>query len=151
MKNKTCKNCPTKFHFCGSCGVTSKWEEDYCSSKCWTESEERKGLFKAARTVVRGLSDLGKDALWHVLGIPDHGVGILEEVLDSTYTAPEPYDATFGDDRICVCGHTYARHFDPYECDAPVGCKYCPCERFVEKKPDPPPPEKKLLTRKLSE
>lgn len=31
------------------------------------------------------------------------------------------------------CKHPYHRHFDSYEDMAPVGCKYCPCETFVEK------------------
>jgi hypothetical protein len=37
----------------------------------------------------------------------------------------KPYDPAFGDDRLCTCGHTYYRHFDPYEDMEPVGCKYC--------------------------
>jgi hypothetical protein len=35
------------------------------------------------------------------------------------------YMDDFGDDRLCVCGHPYYRHFDTYEDMAPVGCKYC--------------------------
>jgi hypothetical protein len=38
------------------------------------------------------------------------------------------YNANYGDDRVCVCGHTYDRHFDYYENYAAVGCKYCGCE-----------------------
>ena len=41
---------------------------------------------------------------------------------------PDPslvYDKDFGDDRECVCGHPYYRHFDTYEDMSPVGCKYC--------------------------
>ena len=44
------------------------------------------------------------------------------------------YNPNFGDDRMCVCGHTYYRHFDSYEDMEPVGCKYCHCGTFVEKK-----------------
>lgn len=44
------------------------------------------------------------------------------------------YDPSYGDDRICHCGHQYHRHFDSYEEMAPVGCKYCyECRAFVEK------------------
>lgn len=43
------------------------------------------------------------------------------------------YNPNYGDDRICVCGHTYERHFDSYENMEPVGCKYCGCSEFVEK------------------
>lgn len=32
---------------------------------------------------------------------------------------------------LCVCGHPYNRHFDSYDDDAPVGCKYCYCDEFV--------------------
>lgn len=48
----------------------------------------------------------------------------------------EVYDPKYGDDRKCVCGHAYYRHFDSYEDMAPVGCKYClfdSCEGFTEK------------------
>ena len=37
------------------------------------------------------------------------------------------YDKTFGDDKLCVCGHPYYRHFDTYDCMSPAGCKYCAC------------------------
>lgn len=39
--------------------------------------------------------------------------------------APMGYDPKFGDDRLCLCGHSYYRHFDTYEEMMPVGCKYC--------------------------
>lgn len=42
------------------------------------------------------------------------------------------YNPEYGDTRICKCGHHYYRHFDGYEDDAPVGCKYCQCGTFVE-------------------
>lgn len=42
------------------------------------------------------------------------------------------YNPEYGDDRICVCGHHYYRHFDGYEDNAPVGCKYCSCYDFKE-------------------
>lgn len=35
------------------------------------------------------------------------------------------YDETFGDNRVCKCGHTYYGHYD-----VPDGCKYCPCQKF---------------------
>lgn len=43
------------------------------------------------------------------------------------------YNPKYGDDRICECGHSYYRHFDPYEKMEAVGCKYCGCQDFIEK------------------
>jgi hypothetical protein len=43
------------------------------------------------------------------------------------------YDPKVGDSTPCArCGHAYYRHFDSYENMAPVGCKYCRCDAFVE-------------------
>lgn len=42
------------------------------------------------------------------------------------------YNPDFGDDRPCICGHPYYRHFDTYEDMTPVGCKYCQCHTFIE-------------------
>lgn len=44
------------------------------------------------------------------------------------------YNPTFGDERICTCGHVYYRHFDSYENMTPIGCKYCQCSNFKESK-----------------
>lgn len=44
------------------------------------------------------------------------------------------YNPNYGDDRICECGHSYYRHFDSYENMDAVGCKYCGCFEFKEKK-----------------
>jgi hypothetical protein len=43
------------------------------------------------------------------------------------------YNPAYGDERVCECGHPYHRHFDGYEDNAPVGCKYCNCWDFKEK------------------
>lgn len=37
------------------------------------------------------------------------------------------YNPTFGDERLCACGHSYRRHFDTHDNMAPAGCKYCQC------------------------
>lgn len=39
------------------------------------------------------------------------------------------YNPLFGDNRICECGHSYAKHFDLRD-DECVGCAYCRCEDF---------------------
>jgi len=44
------------------------------------------------------------------------------------------YNPNFGDNRMCDCGHPYYRHFDTYDNMEPVGCKYCECYKFKEKK-----------------
>lgn len=44
----------------------------------------------------------------------------------------EIYDSAYGDDKKCLCGHAYYRHFDTYEDMYPCGCKYCQCDRFVQ-------------------
>jgi len=41
------------------------------------------------------------------------------------------YNPHFGNNHVCVCGHTYYRHFDTYEDMEPVGCKYCQCDTFA--------------------
>lgn len=43
-----------------------------------------------------------------------------------------PYDKSFGDDRLCICGHPYYRHFDTYDYMRPIGCKYCGCPQWEE-------------------
>jgi hypothetical protein len=42
------------------------------------------------------------------------------------------YNPKYGDDRVCVCGHAYYRHFDTYDSMYPCGCKYCQCHEFQE-------------------
>ena len=41
------------------------------------------------------------------------------------------YDDSFGDDRMCQCGHPYYRHWDWADDYCPM-CKYCDCEVFKE-------------------
>lgn len=54
-----------------------------------------------------------------------------------TIVVTERYEnPNYGGNRVCKCGHTYHRHFDPYESDqTAVGCKYCyDCHTFEENK-----------------
>lgn len=41
------------------------------------------------------------------------------------------WNKDYNQDELCICGHTYYRHFDPYEDMYPRGCKYCQCSDFV--------------------
>lgn len=57
----------------------------------------------------------------------------IETVVTIVNTVKE-YNPEYGDYRNCVCGHAYYRHFDGYEGNEPVGCKYCDCNTFIEAK-----------------
>lgn len=35
-------------------------------------------------------------------------------------------------DKYCLCGHSYYRHFDSYERVSRMSCKYCLCHKYVE-------------------
>ncbi len=59
----------------------------------------------------------------------------LVEMLSEHVDTRTPYDPNFGDEKVCKCGHPYHRHFDSYEDNEPVGCKYCHdprCSEFEE-------------------
>ena len=53
----------------------------------------------------------------------------IEEEVKTTI---RKYNPNYGDERICICGHQYYRHFDTYDNMEPVGCKYCGCNEFKE-------------------
>lgn len=44
------------------------------------------------------------------------------------------YNPKYGDDKVCICGHFYYRHFDTYDNMYNCGCKYCNCKTFEKKK-----------------
>jgi len=48
-------------------------------------------------------------------------------------TLPD-YDASFGDDKKCICGHAYRSHFQGEEDLKQVGCSDCGFHIFREKK-----------------
>jgi hypothetical protein len=55
---------------------------------------------------------------------------------EKVITTLRKYNPDYGDDRICMCGHPYYRHFDSYEDMYPRGCKYCGCFTFKEENPN---------------
>ena len=62
------------------------------------------------------------------------------------------YNPRYGDDRVCICGHNYHRHFDGYENNRAVGCKYCECYDFKEAPPMPIDKNSKLpMNEQLNE
>jgi hypothetical protein len=58
----------------------------------------------------------------------------LPYVISVRTVVEKHYNPKYGDDRICKCSHEYYRHFDTYENMHAIGCKYCPCSDFEEKK-----------------
>ena len=40
------------------------------------------------------------------------------------------------ENNLCICGHPYYRHFDGYENNRMVGCKYCQCYDFQFSNPE---------------
>lgn len=44
------------------------------------------------------------------------------------------HNKNYDQDATCKCGHPYHRHFDSYEDNLAVGCKYCQCYTFSLKK-----------------
>lgn len=46
------------------------------------------------------------------------------------------FNPKYDNNAVCQCGHSYYRHFDSYEDNSPVGCKYCNCYTFVLAKED---------------
>lgn len=82
----------------------------------WDESE---AVNKHSHNVTNKLAELIADEVHTILTERQHRVS--------------PYDPFYGDDKPCICGHPYYRHFDTYDDMAPVGCKYClrePIEGF---------------------
>lgn len=55
-------------------------------------------------------------------------------IIETITIQKKKYNPNYGDNRMCVCGHTYYRHFDPWNDMEAVGCKYCGCQEFVEAK-----------------
>lgn len=67
----------------------------------------------------------------HYKGLPKEEPPYLEE---KEVIIHKNYNPNYGDDRLCECDHPYYRHFDTYDDMANVGCKYCECQKFKEKK-----------------
>ena len=71
-----------------------------------------------------------------ILNLVDRLNNKLKESWDTPYLLEVDiaymFNPAFGLNRMCVCGHTYERHFDSDGSYAPIGCKYCDCYRFVE-------------------
>ena len=56
------------------------------------------------------------------------------DLTHATFMFDNKYDPSFGDNRECKCSHEYYRHYDSYDDNRLVGCKYCECFTFQEPK-----------------
>ena len=96
-------------------------------------SEDGLRLRKAARRAVEEFARLRGVLLPKYEGkVAEPDIEIIQELEEAVMAFRPEYDPEFGDDRICICGHPYHRHFDSYDAMYPVGCKYCPCMTFTE-------------------
>ena len=60
--------------------------------------------------------------------LPSAGLTAERRRHEPTYPV---YAESFGDDRLCACGHIYYRHFDTYDGMKGIGCKYCSCPEWT--------------------
>lgn len=51
-------------------------------------------------------------------------------IIEAKTVTVRKYNPNYGDNKKCICGHSYYRHFDSYEEMEPTGCKYCSCDEF---------------------
>jgi hypothetical protein len=54
----------------------------------------------------------------------------LPYISTATVEVEHKYNPKYGAYKECECGHDYHRHFDGYEDNEAVGCKYCRCNHF---------------------
>lgn len=83
-----CKTCGKNFHACSACGLDWEWEYEYCSHKCWENSdvyqEEQKEL-EEARRVLDVLSDEQCLLILRVVSNP----ALLDQLIDKMYSVKE--------------------------------------------------------------
>jgi hypothetical protein len=99
---------------CQFCGVPTHMAGTKCCDRCWSVS---RGLEIFLRSYA------GRE----------YARRMLSEYLEEFEGVQRGYSPHVGDDKLCVCGHPYYRHFDTYDDMADVGCKYCECDTFSEK------------------
>ena len=101
--------------------VDSIWL-DKNRAEAYLESKTKLAGKYAYALIEEEISDLGEP-------VGDSNTPYLEknEVVTTWLYNPE-----YGDDRTCICGHPYYRHFDSYNDNEAIGCKYCDCDVFEE-------------------
>jgi hypothetical protein len=95
--------------------------------------------------------EIAGERIYNLCGSPiEHLVFVFDGIVDEiTLSNPkDPYiiksttktedryywNPDYDQDKECECGDPYHRHFDSYEKMYPIGCKYCECMEFKEKK-----------------
>jgi len=98
----------------------------------WEENPLKKKLNKdmTVEHILRDLKNLGEHDSLQLLEDSNEEKPYIEGIQIIGVAKHNPH---YPSDKECQCGHPYHRHFDSWENDAPVGCKYCDCYTFEEK------------------
>lgn len=78
-----CKICEKKFHACSSCHLNNEWEYEYCSEKCYGESDEYKTKQETIgkiKDMVAEFSDEQLVFLYRALSDGDISDALLDEI-----------------------------------------------------------------------
>lgn len=110
--------------------ISSKKLDSLINEGKWDEA------IKAQLQSVRSLYDkggadilvLGEDLVRRMFESVDRRIKELEK--PTIASVGKAYDKKMGDDKICICGHTYFQHFDSFMDMEHIGCKYCNCKNF---------------------
>ena len=104
---------------------------------CCTEDEKFSGIKSTIMEIrnempsIDGTFDL--NGIWwryiDLNGLPKY---IIENLSKDINKKCNSHYNQKNDGKMCECGHTYYRHFDPHENMSFTGCKYCGCQEFVE-------------------
>ena len=86
-------------------------------------------------------AEIFKNALMHYASLDGDPGAYARAILDGEdllknspyrykYIKQPLHNPNYDQDAMCICGHVYYRHFDPYENNEACGCKYCTCAIF---------------------
>lgn len=110
--------------------ISSKKLDSLINDGKWDEA------IKAQLRQVRQIYDNGHTDMWvleeslvrRMFESVDRRIKELEK--PTIANVGKSYDKKMGDDKICICGHSYFKHFDSFRDMEHIGCKYCPCKNF---------------------
>lgn len=79
------------------------------------------------------MNDIHVDVNHFETGEPEiHPAEQQPYLIERRVIAKRVWNPAYAQDTKCTCGHPYHRHFDGYEGNAAVGCKYCHCWDFAK-------------------